>query len=162
MMYKYPILPANYRDMYPKINASELRIMWHCGYYDGPLDGVIQFRNKAHWFFILHDDYVAQIRVDDEEAKWQDLYQRFLLIELSQEQFQEEKYWNELFRVNVGTYWDYDENGKRKKDGYFKPKTQHKLFYDAAKKRLPCDYSNNKIVGWFEWVWGSSEVDEIE
>jgi hypothetical protein len=160
-MNRYPTLAPDYKSHYPEIDTSELKIMWHCGYYDGPLDGVVQFKNKPHWFFIHYNDYVTRTSIDEEETGWQDLYQRFLLIELSREQFEEEKYWHELFRENVGTYWDYDENGKRKRDGSFKSVSKHKEYYDAAKNRLPCDYSNNKIVGWFEWLWGSIEIDEV-
>jgi hypothetical protein len=72
-----------------------------------------------------------------------------LVIELTDEQLQEEKYWNELFREKVGTHWDYDENGRHTK-GELRPREMHEEYYSAAKNRKPLDLSDNAVIGWFE------------
>jgi hypothetical protein len=143
--YKYPELPDDYATRLPQIAKHELRIMWQHDYWDRPLSGMIRYQDKPHWFYFV-DDGKEPIR--------------FILLEVSQEQYKEEHYWNELFREKVGTHWDYDEEGKSKRydetgrlkiDRLVKPQTMHAEFYDASKNRKLQDFSQNKIVGWFEW-----------
>ncbi|MBZ0291425.1 MAG: hypothetical protein K8L99_02550 [Anaerolineae bacterium] len=161
-MSNIPELPEDYRSQLAQIDEHQLRIMWHCGWYDGPLSGVIAYKDKSHWFESLWQDDEIRTYVDDHGVEWQEWYKRFLLLELSEKQYQEELYWYNLFREKVGTYWDYDESGNRKRDGSFKPREMHSEYYDAAKNRKPRDFTNNVIVGWFEWHWASVEADELD
>ena len=160
-MYKLPEFPEDYRSHLAQIDENQLRIMWHCGWYDGPLNGVMAYKNKPHWFQIISRDDDTRTYTDENGVEWLELYERHLLIVLSEAQYQEELYWNNLFREKVGTYWDYNENGKRKRDGSFKPREMHSEYYDAVKNRKPRDFTNNNIIGWFERLSGRIEVDEL-
>lgn len=162
-MYTYLELPKDYRSKLAQIDEHQLRIMWHCGWYDGPLTGVIAYKNKPHWFQILdQDNEEFRTYTDEQGVEWLDWYRRYLLLELSEGQYQEELYWHNLFRGKVGTYWDYDEEGNRKRGGSFKPREMHSEYYDAVKNKKPRDFTKNIVVGWFEWEWGRIEVDERE
>ena len=119
----------------PRLQQTELKLLWHAGYWDGPIDGMVSYNGSKYWFQMC----------DDEEY-----YRRFLLVMLSQEQLEEEKYWHELFRRKVGRHTDYDDQGKRP-TGAIKPKELAKEFYEAYKTRRPRDLSNNEVIGWFEW-----------
>jgi hypothetical protein len=68
-----------------------------------------------------------------------------LLFELSPEQWEDEEHWHEMFRQHVGTHCDFAEPHP-----VIRPKELHRAFYDAYQKRAKPDYSNNRIVGWFE------------
>lgn len=161
-MSNVPELPKDYRSHLAQIDEHQLRIMWHCSWYDGPLSGVIAYKNKPYWFEIVIQDDEFRTYTDEDGVEWREWYRRYLLLELSEEQYQEELYWNSLLREKVGAYWDYDEDGNRKRDGSFKPREMHSEFYDAAKHRKPRDFTNNTIAGWFEWLWGRIEVDEAD
>ncbi|HNT76083.1 MAG TPA: hypothetical protein PKH77_13800 [Anaerolineae bacterium] len=151
-----------YRQL-PQIDVKEVRMLWHCAYWDGPLDGILLYQGKLHWFqifYTLRTDEM-QSRVDEENIAWNDYFVRYLIIELSEEQIKEEEYWHGLFRQKVGTHTDYDENGHRT-IGALAPKDMWSEFYEAYKTRTPRDLSNNQIVGWFEYFWGSIRQDEDE
>jgi len=151
-----------YRQL-PQIDAKEVRMLWHCAYWDGPLDGILLYRGKPHWFQIfcpLQTDEMRS-RVDEENVVWNDYFVRYLVIELSKEQIKEEEYWHELFRQKVGTHTDYDENGHRA-IGALKPGDMWSEFYEAYKTRTPRDLSNNQIAGWFEYVAASIRQHEDE
>lgn len=149
-----PELPDNYRSHFTQIDESQLRIMW-----PGPAGGVIAYQNKPHWFEAVSEDDEFRTYTDETGDEWLEWYRRFLLIELSEEQYQEELYWYNLFREKVGDYWDYDEHGHRKQGGSLKPKEMHSDYYNAVKNRKPGDFANNLIVGWFEWLWGKVDRD---
>jgi hypothetical protein len=148
-MIKLADLSKDYLTQLPQITEEEVRILWHNDYYDGPRNGVLLYRDKAYCFQLQEDDPDSlphSDKINEAETGW---YARFLVIELTDEQLQEEKYWNDLFRQKVGTHWDYDENGKYTK-GELRPREMWEKFYSAVKDRKPLDLSDNTVVGWFE------------
>lgn len=149
-MVKLSDLPKDYLTKLPQIDEKEVRILWHNDYYDGPRNGVLLYQGKVYWFQIQDDICDLLPHSDEVNEAEESGYNRFLVIELTDEQFQEEKYWNELFRQKVGTHWDYDENGNPIK-GELRSGETWKEFYSAAKNRKPLDLSNNAVIGWFEW-----------
>jgi len=152
-----PAFPKDYRNRLRRIDALSVRILWHVAYYDGPLDGVAVCNGMHCWFEMIHEDHEIRPRIAEDGERWNDYYARFLLVELTEEQFEEEKKWNDLFREKVGTHWDYDEAGKRL-PGSVKPQQMWWDYYLSLENRSPRDYSSNRIVGWFEWLWGSAEA----
>jgi hypothetical protein len=120
----------------PHIANSEVRFLWHSGFWDFPRNGLLQFRGNKYWFEICEGQ-----EEDDE-------YVRYVILELTSEQLAEEEYWHELFRQKVGNHTDYDEKDNRP-IGALKPRENWKAFYDEHKHRKPRDYSNNNVVGWF-------------
>lgn len=122
----------------PKVKWHDLRILWHCGYWDGPRSGLLSYKDIKYWFQVFDEPDDATI------------FRRFLIIELSTEQVREEEQWHDLFRQKVGTHTDYDESGKRH-IGVLQPREIWHEFYDAYKNRLVQDFSDNQVVSWFEY-----------
>ena len=137
-------------DHLPQIPESELTILWHCGYYDGPRSGVMRYQSKPWWFSICERADAFE-RYDDNGQQWIAWHQRFFLVELTASQFDELQWHNELFRRLVGTYWDYDAEGQRA-GGQFHPKSSQQKFYSLTKHMKSVDLSQNRVIGWFEWV----------
>jgi len=116
---------------------DSLKLLWHSAYWDGPIDGLLNYQGKKYWFQ----------RFDEPSDRI--VFRRFLIIELSPDQLSEEEYWHELFRQKVGTHADYDETGRRQ-SYVIHPEELHNEFYDAYKNRLALDLSDNRLIGWFE------------
>ena len=121
----------------PQIPRSEVRYLWHSGFWDVPTSGLLLYQGKKYWFQTSEDI------VENELAKV-----IYLVIELSPEELQEEEYWHNLFREKVGTHNDYDEHGKRPVHA-LRPTYMHHEFYDAYAKRKELNLSDNLVVGWF-------------
>ena|ERR1051325_2045953 len=119
-----------------KISRNQVRLLWHCDFWDGPINGLCEFNSRKYWFTLL----------DDGEPDALDaLPRKFALVELSPEQLADEERWHKLFREKVGTHCDLEEPHPE-----VKPKESHREFYEAHEKRAKPDYSSNAIVGWFE------------
>jgi hypothetical protein len=119
----------------PQLEMKDIRLLWHSGYWDGALTGLLLYDERKYWF----ENY------DDPESN----RRRYLIIEISDEQLREAEYWHELFREKVGAHSDYDDSWHR--SGSVKPEATHKEFYEPFQKRIPADYSENTIIGWFEY-----------
>ena len=143
--------PADFVDHLPQIPESELTILWHCDYYDGPRSGVMRYQSKPCWFAICERADTFEHYADEDGQQWIAWHQRFLLVELTASQFDELQWHNELFRRLVGTYWDYDTEGRRA-GGQFHPKSSQQKFYSLTKHMKSIDLSQNQVIGWFEWV----------
>lgn len=125
-------------DKIPKIERSDVRLLWHSGYWDGPTSGMLEHRGQKHWFETFYDD--PDIAT----------YPRFqFVLRLSAEQMAEEETWHNLFRAKVGTHTDYDETSRRT-IGALHPRIMWDEFYIPYRQRIPLDLSNAEIVAWFE------------
>jgi hypothetical protein len=122
----------NHRNSIPKIEESDFRVLWMDDYYDGMLVGMLEYKNIKFRFEII-SDYTETIR------------QRiFAIIELTQEQINEESYWNDLFKKYVGNHNNFDSDDLKQQ-----PQTMHHLFYDQYKQRPAPNYDLNLVKGWF-------------
>lgn len=127
------------RDDEVTIKRKDVKYLWHCGYYDGPLSGVCLYKGERCWF---------------EHAKEYRNYSRtFKVVRLTPEQLKEEEYWHDLFEENVSTASSYDENEKRHLSvdhSHLRPSETHHEFYDEQKKnRKDRDFSKNEVIGYF-------------
>ena len=118
-----------------RIAREEVRFLWHCDFWDGPINGVCVYKDERCWFDAG----------PDADADLSDSPRRYALFRLSPEQLADEEYWHALFREHVGTHGDYDE-----KNPQVRPAESHRKFYDAYEKRGKVDYSNNQSLGWFD------------
>jgi len=122
----------------PKIDAQEVRLLWHVNFWDIPLNGVVRYKEQKHWFEICDGQ--------DEEDK----YVRYAIVEIMPEQLKVEEYWHNLFRDKVGHHTDFDEHGKRV--GVVKPKATHNEFYESYKQSgYKHDFFSNSVLGWFDF-----------
>ncbi|MBI1915895.1 MAG: hypothetical protein HYS12_14340 [Planctomycetes bacterium] len=124
----------------PRIDSSEIRLLWHSGYWDGPRSGMLLYRAEECWFEVIAES-------EDDAEEWN---RRFVVLRLSAEQRAEELRWHELFREKVGLHTDYDAQGQRSV-GSLQPRERWNEFYDAYRQRSPRDFSDNEVLAWFEW-----------
>jgi hypothetical protein len=150
-----------YFHQLPQIDVKNIRLLWHNGYWDMPLDGILLYNGRPNWFKIFHALRIDEVRnrVDPEGIVWNDHFVRYLVVELSDEQIKEEEYWHDLFRQKVGTHTNYDENGQRK-IGELRPRELWNDFYERHKRREARDFSHNLVIGWFEELVGSIKQED--
>jgi hypothetical protein len=111
----------------PKIDQTELKILWVDDYWDGPKSGLLEYQCHKYWFQICHEN---------EDPELTNYYRHFLIIDLSDEQLKEEEYWHKLFREKVGHHMDgWGINKESLKT--LKPQEKRAEFYDAYKAREP-------------------------
>lgn len=118
----------------PRIDRGEVRLLWHSGFWDGPTSGLCRHDGRKCWFEMCA-----------EGGEGDGFHRRFLLLELSPEQMEDEERWHDLFRRKVGTHCDHDDP-----KGEVLPRDSRREFYDEYEKRGQVDYSANPAVGWFE------------
>lgn len=145
---RLPHLSDDSLPQFPHIDEKLLRVLWHCEYWDGPRSGVLIYMAKPHWFQIFGQGD------EGDGGRWQDRYGKFLVLQLSGEQYAEEAANHRLFQEKVGTHTDYDPDG-RPVQGELEPQDMWHEYYDEAKERPEQDFSDNEVVGWFEWLWGT-------
>ena len=118
----------------PQIDRSNVRLLWHSGFWDGPTSGLCLHNGRKCWF---------EMCAEGEEGDG--FYRRFLLLELSPEQVEDEERWHDLFRRKVGAHCDHGDP-----KGEVLPRESWREFYDEYEKRGRVDYSANPAIGWFE------------
>ena len=143
---RLPHLSDDSLPQFPHIDEKLLLVLWHCEYWDGPRSGVLIYMAKPHWF---------QIYDQEDSGRWQDWYGKFLVFQLSEEQYAKEAANHRLFQEKVRSHTDYDSDGWPVR-GEQKPQETWHEYYDKAKKHPELDLSDNEVVGWFEWLWGRS------
>ena len=129
----------------PQIERSNMKVLWHNSYYDGPINGMMEYNSKKCYFekcddFLDHPEMVT-LWENDELPPW---YRRYVVYELTDDQIVEEDYWHNLFREFVGTHTDHQPGGS------MKPKSQHHHFYSRYKEKKTLILSNEQKIGWFE------------
>ena len=142
-------LPMSYL-VYPKIDKSKIKLLWYCEYQDGPFPGILEYQEKRYWFdccdnFLDYPEMVAKWE-EFEDIEW---YRRYTIRELSPEELGKEEKYHVLFCIYTEAHTDYDPD-EIPIIGPVHPQSEHHKLYDEAAKRASRDYSNNKIIGWFE------------
>lgn len=123
----------NYQTSVPKIDDTELRILWMDDYWDGMLEGMLEYKNNKFRFQII-TDYKEDSRP-----------RIFAIIQLSERQIDDATEWNTLFKKYVGNHMNLDSD----EDLQQHPQTMHHFFYDKYKQRSRPDYDLNIVKGWF-------------
>ena len=129
---------------FKQIPSTEITLLWHVDYWDGPLSGILLFANEYCWFKVIDNRFLEPTTchsnplrigaiIDESEDP-----RKFIVIRLTAEQLLEEQYWHNLFCENV-----------RGNTG-LRPREQWDNFYGPYKNRKPQDFSSNDILGWFE------------
>lgn len=141
-----------------KIERSEIQLLWHGGFHDSPINGVLKYNDKRFWFqqcddFMDHPEMVAKWasywKSEDEDAPKLEWYRRYNIHELTPDELKDLDDDHELFRTHVGTHTDYNPDGSRN-IGATRPQSEWNNYYDKTKDRLPRGYDTGAIIGWFE------------
>ena len=125
----------------PQIARKQIRLCWHDDYYHGPITGLLEYHGEKYWFHMCDENLQHA-----NDPSW---HRRYLVIELSPAQLQEEEEWHNLFREKVGTHTDYNAQGYRE-PGHIHSQQSQVEFYRAYNEREEPDYSDNNVIGWFQ------------
>jgi hypothetical protein len=123
-----------------KLSPDEYSLLWHCGFWDGPTDGMLLYRGEEFWFEMIQENETV------EEGQW---YRRYAVVRLTPEQLEREHEVHEAFRRYVGTHCDY--TAAQQGEQGLRPKEQWHHFYDEH-----LDYCRSQrfeeceVTGWFE------------
>lgn len=92
---------TGYPPNLPEIKEG-IRIMWHAGYYDGPLSGVAMYEGVPHYFDCRHQYISREMRGK--------VYRTFWVYRLTDDEWKTIKYWHDEFGLHVGRHTDYEWN----------------------------------------------------
>lgn len=118
----------------------DLEMLWHSGYWDGPLNGMALYNGQYVWFDCHSDEY-------EEPYYGMRVYR---LYELSKKELKDEFDHHSKFREYVGHHSDYGANyapyeGKSEQE-------LDKFYKDPKMKRPSKDFKKNKVLGEFTEV----------
>ena len=138
---------ANYL-LTPTIERNEVKLLWASDYWDGPLSGMLEYKSQPYWFLLCAEgtDNCAEESSQESNSDW---YRRFMVVELSTAQLQDEEYWHELFKQKVGMHMDYDQD-ENQHGVIVNSKEVESEFYEPYKKRTAPDLSETQVICWFE------------
>lgn len=147
----------SYVFRYRRFERGDVKLKWHLGYYDGPVSGILMCEGKMCWFdecdeWLNHEALVDALHAneDDCDPPWS---RRFLIYELSDEEYELERRKHALFQ-RIGFHSDYDEEGRRvSSDAHrFSNEAWDAMCSesDALPKRPNYVSEHHRILGWFE------------
>jgi hypothetical protein len=122
----------------PQFKLSDVNILWVDDFYDGFISGIARYQETMLRFDLI--DY-EQLSAETEKTR-----RKYWLIILNDAQLEEERYWHELFCLNVGSHYDFTNNYLPLAE----PDINLDAFYIPYSKRVIPDYRDNRIIGWFE------------
>lgn len=125
-------------DFYKEVDRSEEpQMLWHNGYWDGPLSGIARYKGKIVFFDCIEEEDFSRMR-------------KFNLYEMSDEEIEDEIHRHNQWRRTGGRHCDYCDDFMDYPDSLLK-KVKRKLetFYRWAKIYPRKDYTKNKVVGTF-------------
>jgi hypothetical protein len=132
---------VDYLENLNNIDRQEVKLLWSYDWWDGPISGMLIYREEKCWF---------QLFTDSDDPEVEKLPRRYLVIELSKDQLEEKEHWQNLFLEKVGGNNVIDENGIMRTDRLSRPLEIQKEFFRLAKNRQPADLTENRVVGFFE------------
>lgn len=137
-------------------HMTPVRMLWHSGYWDGFLSGMIEYEGERYWFetsLVGGWEFVGEdVEDEDDESVYVDRI--FNVFKLTDEQMKVEDYWHGEFRKYVGVHSDYIDDDKAY-NGRRTEKNEHRMedikkFYDPYQKRTDeMVLESSQIIGWF-------------
>ena len=118
----------------PEVNRSAVTFLWFNDFFDGPLSRLAEMNGTRYLF-----DMIDRSALGDEDED-----RRYWLISLTDNQLDDELRWHEWFCNNVGTHFDLTGRAPLPRE-----LVDMDAFYVPFRDRVPPDYSQNDIVGWF-------------
>jgi len=158
-IYKYKDNYQQYLHLGPDV---KMKMLWHHGYWDGPLTGLCLLNdsretepnNQKYWFECVElwmDNNSYPEDDDDFVAPW---WRRFLVIKPTDDQLLDIEARHAKFQRMVGTHCDYNDEGVRGYFSYGETTTKEYVaqYYKEAPydTRVVCDLNDDQIIGWIE------------
>ncbi len=117
-----------------QIDESEITILWHVGYHDGPINGVCNWRDNDYWFELTGDE-MAETRT-------------YNVIDIGSAAMIDEWAQHARFRYFVGHHTDHVDGLKGPTYAGRKNRGDWHDYYDGS--YLHPDYRQLPVVGTFE------------
>jgi uncharacterized beta-barrel protein YwiB (DUF1934 family) len=117
-----------------EISVDEIKWCFISDYYDGPIEGLLYYKNKIWKFCCFKED------VPDQEI--------YVILRLSDQELADEIKSKLRFEEMVGTHFSYDEKGQRLPDSNANQKTQQEYFKNKAESKIFTPYTH-EIEVWF-------------
>jgi len=140
-----------------------IRLLWHAGYYDGPITGACEVGGKPKWFEMVGSKAGDSDDMEPEGEVYFNLYCKetndmdidrmryYYIYDIPEEVMNEVIAQHEVFKEFVGTHCDYDENNQRG-IGCTKPQESWKQYYEGKRKDI--DIKSHLVrknrIGWFD------------
>lgn len=146
---------SKYKDTYQNFpQLSSIKMLWHSGYWDGPLSGMCSVAGEKYWFECIEQWDDKNSYPEDDDDFYPPWYRRYLIWKLDPEQQVTIESRHLKFQTMVGTHTDYNESGQRSHFRLSDKITQETVnqYYEEAKleKRFDLIISDESIIGWFE------------
>ena len=82
----------------PLISSKDIKIIYDDNYWDGPLEGVLEWHKKKYYFICYND------------PTWEcEIKRRYAIIDMTIEQEDEEEYFHQLFLKYIGSHNEYNQ-----------------------------------------------------
>ncbi len=139
----------------PMYDVSNVKMLWHADYYDGPLSGLCELNRIKVWFEFF-DEINVQVPLTDLGIPDPDgdvehrRVRRFMLVDLRPDQLAAVEKEHELFRTLVGTHTDYGDGRKRDIGAVHTKASQHQFYSRLKDQVYTLDISDRPVIGWFE------------
>ena len=115
-------------DLLPHLKITDVKVLYHSSYYDGPLDGMLEWNGEKYWYLMYRDfpHTMENLESDDEMF---DGTRCYVILKLSDEEMEEEAIVHKLWVECCGNgCYDLPED--------YKPIKPTKLFYETYPPHL--------------------------
>lgn len=129
------------KENLPRVERSEVRYLYHSGFYDAPLSGSCLYNNERLWFYCFDEN-----NEEDGDTSW---WRKYVLLRFTAEQWEALDVRHGLFQDYVGAHTDYDEDGNRwlsKPDLKPRVEANHAKYYDWAKENPFDNYEGEQVA----------------
>ena len=121
---------------YLKVDPDEVVWSFISNYYDGPIEGLVYFKEQIRYCRCFEEDIPIQ-----KTYVVLDLPQDILAVMISDK---------EEFERMVGTHWSFDKAGNRLPMGNVTEETSD-AYYKSKKPEISPSIAENEIIAWFEY-----------
>ena len=117
-----------------EIDCSEINWCFISDYYDGPIEGLLYYKDKIWKFCCFREDVPEQ--------------SIYVILRLSDEELKHEINSKSRFEEMVGTHWSYDKNRERLPESGATIDTKNRYYESQTESEVYTPYSH-KIEAWF-------------
>lgn len=124
-MKKAKQLPQEEFDKLPLIPKTEYKLLWHDDYWDGPVQGMLEYKGEK-LYFMMHKDGEYKKGTDSFTLR------TFTVYKLKPDILARQMDWHKLFQRLVGTHTDYENETSGKFSAQTHPNWES--FFERKKK----------------------------
>jgi hypothetical protein len=118
------------------MEVAGVNLLWDADWHDGPVSGLADYQGKQYWYEAVWDA---------ERDEYEDP-RRYVLLELTQAELNEEWDWHRRFEQHVSTLHCHHAEAPLPE---LRPQSEHPRFYEPYKDREGREYRNRPSVAEF-------------